>query len=191
MYNTGGKDMRKLLFVVVVIMMLTGCGNELEETIKKDSIENEDFVDQDVEQESKAEIILEEDGEDDELEVSKDVEIEEIEEIVEETSEEEDEEAPEETLSQRNAVSMAEDYLDYTSFSESGLIEQLEYEGFSNEDANYAINQITVDWQEQAVKMAEDYLDYTSFSRSGLIEQLKYEGFSNEHATYAVDQIGL
>lgn len=86
---------------------------------------------------------------------------------------------------------MANDYLDYTAFSKSGLIEQLEYEGFSNEDATYAVNKISVDWKEQAVNMANDYLDYTSFSRSGLIEQLEYEGFSNEDAVYAVDQIGL
>ncbi|AFM00766.1 protein of unknown function (DUF1535) [Desulfitobacterium dehalogenans ATCC 51507] len=96
-----------------------------------------------------------------------------------------------ETLSQKNAVAMANDYLDYTAFSKSGLIEQLEYEGFSNEDATYAVNKISVDWKEQAVNMANDYLDYTSFSRSGLIEQLEYEGFSNEDAVYAVDQIGL
>jgi hypothetical protein len=102
-----------------------------------------------------------------------------------------DQEESEETLSQQNAVAMAGDYLAYTAFSESGLIEQLEFEGFSNEDATYAVNQIDVDWQEQAVNMAQEYLDYTSFSRSGLIEQLEYEGFSNEHATYAVDEIGL
>lgn len=86
---------------------------------------------------------------------------------------------------------MAEDYLDYTAFSKSGLIEQLKFEGFDDEDATYALNQLNVDWKEQAVKMAQDYLDYTSFSRSGLINQLEFEGFSNEDATYAVDEIGL
>lgn len=96
-----------------------------------------------------------------------------------------------ETLSQKNAVKMAENYLDYTSFSKSGLIGQLEYEGFSNEDATYAVNQMNVDWKEQAVAMAKSYLDYTSFSKSGLIEQLEYEGFSNEDATYAAEQAGF
>ncbi|MCK0471306.1 Ltp family lipoprotein [Halalkalibacter sp. APA_J-10(15)] len=98
---------------------------------------------------------------------------------------------PEQTLAQQNAVSMAEDYLAYTAFSKSGLIGQLEYEGFDNDDATYAVNNINVDWQEQAIIMAQDYLDYTSFSRVGLIEQLEYEGFSNEQATNAVDEIGL
>lgn len=98
---------------------------------------------------------------------------------------------PKETLSQQNAVRMANSYIDYDAFSKSGLVEQLKYEGFSNEDATYAVDKIQVDWQEQAVMMAENYLDYDSFSRSGLIEQLKYEGFSGEQATNAVNEIGL
>ena len=86
---------------------------------------------------------------------------------------------------------MAESYLAYTSFSKSGLIGQLEYEGFASGDAEYAVNAISVDWQDQAVKTAEQYLDYTSFSRSDLIDQLKYEGFSSEHANHAADEVGL
>lgn len=101
------------------------------------------------------------------------------------------EEETTETLSQKNAVGKAEDYLNYTAFSKSGLVEQLEYEGFSNEDATYAVNKVEADWKQQAVLKAEDYLNYSSFSRSGLIEQLEFEGFSNEEATYAVDEIGL
>jgi len=96
-----------------------------------------------------------------------------------------------ETLSQKNAVKKSENYLEYTAFSKSGLIEQLKFEGFSQEDAIYAVNKINADWKEQATNKAKSYLDYTSFSRSGLIEQLEFEGFSNEEATYAVNQIGL
>ena len=95
-----------------------------------------------------------------------------------------------ETLSQKNAVSKAEDYLVLTAFSKSGLIEQLEFEGYSNADATYAVNKISVDWKEQAVLKGKDYLDFTSFSRSGLIEQLQFEGFSYEEANYAADTIG-
>ena len=96
-----------------------------------------------------------------------------------------------ETLSQRNAVAKAKSYLDFTSFSKSGLIKQLEYESFSNKDATYAVNNISVDWKEQAVKKAKSYLDFTSFSKSGLIKQLEFDGFTNEEATYAVGQIGF
>lgn len=96
-----------------------------------------------------------------------------------------------ETNSQQQAVSMAENYISYTAFSKSGLIEQLEFEGFNNTDATYGAENISVDWKQQAVKMAENYLDYSAFSKSGLIEQLVFEGFSNEFATYAANEVGL
>ena len=57
-----------------------------------------------------------------------------------------------ETLSQKNAIKKAEQYIKLMAFSESGLIDQLEFEGFSNEDATYAVNKLNVDWKEQAKK---------------------------------------
>lgn len=96
-----------------------------------------------------------------------------------------------ETLSQKNAVAKADTYSDAIAFSKSGLVEQLEFDGFSNEDATYAVNKISVDWKEQAVKKAKSYLAIMSFSRSGLIEQLEFDGFTNEEATYAVGQVGF
>ena len=95
------------------------------------------------------------------------------------------------TPSQSNAVKMAKSYLDYSAFSHQGLIEQLEYEGFSKEDATYGADNCGADWNEQAAKMAKEYLDYSSFSRKGLIEQLEYEGFTNDQAKYGVQAAGL
>jgi Host cell surface-exposed lipoprotein len=95
------------------------------------------------------------------------------------------------TISQQNAIDKAASYLDYSSFSRTGLIEQLEYEGFSKADATFAVDHITVDWNEQAWEKAKAYLDYSSFSRKGLIEQLEYEGFTNAQATYGVNKVGL
>ncbi len=95
------------------------------------------------------------------------------------------------TKSQENAVRMAKTYISTMAFSRSGLIEQLEYEGFTNEEAIYGVDNITVDWNEQAAKMAKTYLDTMAFSRSGLIEQLEYEGFTHEQAVYGVEQNGL
>ncbi|AFP37704.1 hypothetical protein MSMEI_1228 [Mycolicibacterium smegmatis MC2 155] len=98
---------------------------------------------------------------------------------------------PASTVSQRNAVRTAEDYLDYTAFSREGLIQQLEYEGFSTEDATFAVDHITVDWNEQAARAAEDYLDYSGFSRSGLIDQLEYDGFTPAQAAYGATAAGF
>ena len=92
------------------------------------------------------------------------------------------------TSGQRNALKSAESYLRSSAFSYTGLIEQLEYEGFSNEDATYAADHCGADWKEQAVKSAESYLKYSSFSKSGLIDQLEFEGFTHEQAVYGADQ---
>ena len=95
------------------------------------------------------------------------------------------------SVSRQNAVASALSYLDYSPFSRSGLIEQLEYEGYSSSDATYAVDSIDADWNEQAAKSAENYLEYSSFSRPGLIDQLMYEGFTQSQAEYGVSQTGL
>lgn len=94
------------------------------------------------------------------------------------------------TVGQRNARQSASDYLDYTSFSRTGLIGQLKYEGYSEADATYAVDALNVDWNEQAAKKAAEYLDYSSFSRSGLLDQLIYEGFTQAQAEYGVSTTG-
>jgi hypothetical protein len=96
-----------------------------------------------------------------------------------------------ETVNQKNARQKAEQYLDYSAFSRQGLIEQLEYEGFSNSDAEYGTDAVNADWREQAALKAKQYLDYSSFSRQGLIDQLVYEGFTQRQAEYGVSTTGL
>ncbi len=96
-------------------------------------------------------------------------------------------ESPQDSASVRQARGVAQDYLDYTSFSRSGLIDQLEFEGFSTQDATVAVDGLDVDWREQAVQKAFDYLDYSSFSLSGLIDQLEFEGFTPEQAAYGAE----
>lgn len=91
------------------------------------------------------------------------------------------------TVSQRNAVSKAASYLRTMAFSRSGLISQLEFEGFSREDATYGVDAQNADWRAQAVKKGASYLRTMAFSRSGLIGQLEYEGFSTSDATYGTD----
>lgn len=94
------------------------------------------------------------------------------------------------TTSQRNAVRKANGYLDVLAFSKSGLVTQLEYEGYSTADATYAVNSINVNWNEQAAKKAKSYLDVMAFSKSGLITQLEYEGFTRAQAEYGVSKVG-
>lgn len=111
--------------------------------------------------------------------------------VPEDTAEPEPTKEPEATISQQNALRSAESYLEYSAFSHSGLVAQLEYEGFSAEDATWGVDRVSVDWNEQAAKSAESYLEYSAFSRSGLVDQLLYEGFTPEQAEYGVSQTGL
>ena len=56
------------------------------------------------------------------------------------------------TMGQNNAIGQAKDYLNFTAFSRHGLIEQLEFEGYSTEDTTFAVDHIEVDWMEQAAQ---------------------------------------
>ncbi|MDD3818847.1 MAG: Ltp family lipoprotein [Actinomycetota bacterium] len=120
-------------------------------------------------------------------------------EVVEESEEEEKdlnttETSPEEidsaTLGEKNAALKAKDYLAYAPFSYSGLVEQLEFEGFTHEEAVYGVDRCGADWNEQAALKAKDYLDYSAFSRTELIAQLEFEGFTKQQAEYGAQAVG-
>lgn len=93
-------------------------------------------------------------------------------------------------MGQKNALRSAASYLSAMAFSHDGLIKQLEYEGYSTEDATYAADHCGADWNEQAAKSAKSYLSAMSFSRSGLIQQLEYEGFTASQAEYGASANG-
>ncbi|MEJ9077831.1 Ltp family lipoprotein [Gordonia malaquae] len=86
------------------------------------------------------------------------------------------------TTSQSNAVGKACEYLDISAFSRQGLIDQLEYEGFSTSDAAYAVDYVSPNWTTQAKKKAAEYMGISPFSQQGLIDQLVYEGFTQAQA---------
>jgi uncharacterized lipoprotein YddW (UPF0748 family) len=93
-------------------------------------------------------------------------------------------------MGQQQAVAKGENYLDIVGFSRQGLIDQLVYEGFSETDATFAVDQIAPDWNEQAAKKAQNYINTLSFSRQGLIDQLIYEGFTEAQAEYGAKAVG-
>lgn len=99
--------------------------------------------------------------------------------------------ASEGTVSEQNAAGKAADYLSMTSFSRTGLIKQLEYDGFSASDAAWGVDKQHADWNAEATAKAKDYLSMTSFSRSGLISQLEYDGFTALQAQHGANAVGL
>jgi len=94
------------------------------------------------------------------------------------------------TMGEKNAAAKALSYLRYSAFSREGLIDQLEFEGFTYKEAVYGVDESGADWNEQAAKKAAQYLKYSSFSRSGLIDQLEFEGFTQSQAEYGVKAVG-
>lgn len=88
------------------------------------------------------------------------------------------------TPGQANAIRAAQQYLSISGFSRTGLISQLEFEGYSTADATYAVDHLDIDWNEQAVRSAETYMDVMPFSQSGLAEQLEFDGYTPAQAAH-------
>jgi len=82
-------------------------------------------------------------------------------------------------------------------FSEQGLLNQLTSsagDGFTEAQAEYAINNLNPDWDAQAVEAAKGYMQMGGFSRASLIQQLTSSagnGFTEAQAEYAAGQVGL
>ena len=94
------------------------------------------------------------------------------------------------TTGQKNALRSAQSYLEFSAFSYEGLIDQLEFEEYTTEEATFAADNCGADWNEQALKSALSYLDFSAFSYEGLISQLGYEQFTHEQAVYGADNCG-
>ncbi|MCH4205163.1 MAG: Ltp family lipoprotein [Solobacterium sp.] len=79
--------------------------------------------------------------------------------------------------------------------SKSRLYSQLtsQYgEGFTAEAAQYAVDNVKADWNENALEKAKSYQKNQSMSASRIYEQLTSEygeGFTAEEAQYAVDNL--
>ncbi len=91
--------------------------------------------------------------------------------------------------SEEEVSQAAEEWLEYEAKSRQGLIEALEYDGYTQEQAVSAVDNYSVDWNEQAVRAAKEWLEYEPLSRKGLIEALEGDGFTTEQAEYAANAI--
>jgi hypothetical protein len=95
----------------------------------------------------------------------------------------------------RRALQSAESYLAMSGFSKNGLYEQLSSsagDGFTQAEAQYAVDRVDADWNKEAVESARSYLQMMPMSRAELIEQLSSsagEGFTYEQALYAVNKV--
>lgn len=95
----------------------------------------------------------------------------------------------------QNALHKAESYSKTMHMSKKGIYNQLtsEYgEKFSAEAAQYAVDNITADWNANALEKAKSYQNSMNMSKSKIYDQLisEYgEKFTNEEAQYAIDHL--
>lgn len=94
------------------------------------------------------------------------------------------------TLGELNALRRAITYISGQSFSASRLKKQLKYEGYTDEEAQYGVDNCGADWNEEAAGRARLYLRSSAFSKQRLREQLEYEGFSESQIDYALLAVG-
>lgn len=91
---------------------------------------------------------------------------------------------------QRRTIARAESYTNLMAFSRARLIQQLEFEGFTHNDAQWAVDQLTIDWNEQALKKANSYHSLMSLPPDNIRRLLTFEDFSEEQIDYAMTNIG-
>ncbi|MHC1723712.1 MAG: Ltp family lipoprotein [Aminipila sp.] len=95
----------------------------------------------------------------------------------------------------KSALRKADSYANSMNMSKAGVYDQLvsEYgEQFSNEAAQYAIDNVKADWKACALAKAESYSDTMNMSKTGVYDQLISENgekFTEEEAQYAIDNI--
>lgn len=94
-------------------------------------------------------------------------------------------------VTQQNALRTAKSYLQMSGYSHDGLINQLEYEQYSAEDATWAADNVGADWNQQAVRTANSYLKMSGYSHDGLVNQLEYEGYTASQAEYGATAAGV
>ena len=93
----------------------------------------------------------------------------------------------------KNALKRAKSYDKTSHMSKQGLYDQLtsEFEQFTPEAAQYAIDNVNADWKENALKTAKSYQEYCDMSTSAIYDQLtsEFEQFTPEEAQYAIDNL--
>ena len=94
-------------------------------------------------------------------------------------------------IEKRAAIEAAISYVYCCDMSPIKLYDQLIFEGFSEEDSEFAVNHIDTDFDEECYNAAYSYVvNIGGFSKQGLINQLVFEGFTEEQAKKAVKRLG-
>ncbi|MBP3951139.1 Ltp family lipoprotein [Bacillus suaedae] len=177
--------MKKLLslpIMVLLIAVMTACG-----AVEEEQVPAETQATEETEIENEADAIA-----DEETEVEETEEVAEEEVVEVEPAEQEPAEVPREF---QNALRSAQNYVDIMPFSEKGLFEQLtsEYgDQYPDDAAQYAIENVEVDYNEEALEAAKTYQEISPMSDQQLLDQLASEygdQYTKEQAQYALENL--
>lgn len=94
--------------------------------------------------------------------------------------------------SQKEAVKKTKDYVKYDHASKANIIKQLvEWDNFSEEDAQYAVNHVKCNYKKAALETAKDYVNHNHMSKEAIQEQLssEWDRFTEKEAQYAVKHL--
>lgn len=94
--------------------------------------------------------------------------------------------------SQKEAVKQTKDYVKYDHASKANIIKQLvEWDDFSEEDAQYAVDHVKCNYKKAALKTAKEYYKNNHISKEAIQEQLtsEWDRFTEKEAQYAVKHL--
>lgn len=105
------------------------------------------------------------------------------------------------TANQEKALEDAKSYLKESTYSKKGLKEQLEFDGYTKKEANYAVNNCGANWKKQAKKEAKNLIRLSLdeewkkwgvfyYSKKSMIETLKYHGYTKSQAKFGAKKCG-
>ena len=101
---------------------------------------------------------------------------------------------PLESLSENQvqAIQTAKDYLDTMPLSQTELLQMLTVEDINLEDAEFAIEYLDIDWNQEARKKAKEYCKHKiGFSKVKLKAQLLFDHFTEEEADFALSHVNV
>lgn len=96
---------------------------------------------------------------------------------------------PSATIGERNALAKAKAYISSSDFSEEKLRGQLEFEGFTTDEIDYAIDKVPADYNLEASNRAVLYYTTQNLSKQRIMTQLEYEGYTSTEINYAIGSL--